>query len=295
MDNYTTTIAAVQEVYDITLLIRGIVYKVESYDSDAQSIRADLEREYVFLNASKSIFFAHEEARLYYTTLPVHLTNDIKIIFESLRSSLELYSLLAMKHGVSVVEPPVNAKLPRNVAASNEVASRVTPGLKINFQDNLHANLQHLRRSFDPLNWVLFDKDKILGLLSEYSKYTELLRGVVSLILLLTRKNGFFAGWDMAQNPMGLNLSLKQVAERQNRAGGRPYTSFAPLGGNFIDESPHKPFHDYQMVEYDEGLKSGRIQVILEEHRFNMQDGGDRGLSIRERRNEELQPIRTLA
>jgi hypothetical protein len=63
----------------------------------------------------------------------------------------------------SVSLSPLSAQcLSPNAAASNEAASQVTPELKINTRRTSPANLQYLRRSFDPLNWVLFDKDEIL-------------------------------------------------------------------------------------------------------------------------------------
>lgn len=200
-----------------------------------------------------------------------------------------------MKHGIGVVELPVNGQPPPNSGVATEAASQAVPWLKASFQNSLFAQLQHLRQSFDSLDWVLFDKDKILDLLNLYRKYTERLHEVVTLILPATRKSGFFENWDMPTNPIGANPGLMQVAEHQNRSDSNPYTSFAPLGGDIRGESSSRPFRDYQVVEYDEGLKSGRIQAILEEHKFNIQKGVYSGHSISERRNEELQPIRTLA
>jgi hypothetical protein len=55
------------------------------------------------------------------------------------------------------------------------------------------------------------------------------------------------------------------------------------------------PFNDYPVAGYDEGLQPGRIRVILEVHRFNMQKGIYSDHSIKERKIKELQPIRILA
>ena len=75
----------------------------------------------------------------------------------------------------------------------------------------------------------------------------------------------------MRTNPIGANLGLVQVAKRQNRSDGGPYTSFASLGSDIIRESSYGPFNDYQVVGYDEELQSGRIRVILEVHKFSVQ------------------------
>jgi hypothetical protein len=159
-----------------------------------------------------------------------------------------------MNHGISVVELPNSGRPPPNAEGYSEAITQATPWLKASFQNNLFVIIQYLRQSSDPLDWVLFDKDKILNLLNMYSVGTERLCEIVTLILLHTRKSGFFESWDMRTNPSGANLGLVQVAERQNRSDGSPYTSFAPLGGDIIGELPFGLFNDYQVIEYDERL-----------------------------------------
>lgn len=76
------TVSMVREAHNITLLVRRIIFKVDSYKSEAQTICAKIEREYQFLSAFKWFFFNHNDARVYYAVLPAHLTNEIKSICE---------------------------------------------------------------------------------------------------------------------------------------------------------------------------------------------------------------------
>jgi len=59
--------------------------------------------------------------------------------------------------------------------------------------------MQSLRKRLEALDWALFDKDKILKLLNEYSQWTERLHQLMMLILLVAASIEKASRSDIAQ------------------------------------------------------------------------------------------------
>ena len=105
MDIFSTTITVVQEIYTITVFVRGVVVEMKGYEENVSEIQARLEHEFIFLETFKALFFDENNSFQQYKSLPLSLTRGVDNILLSLKKCLAQYGLLAAKHGLNLSEP----------------------------------------------------------------------------------------------------------------------------------------------------------------------------------------------
>jgi hypothetical protein len=250
MDIFGTTITVMHEVYNITLFIRAVVADIKAYDTEKRTIQDKLEHEFLFLNSFKDLFFDNE-GLMGNRQLPMNLKRDVQIILSALKKALTEYESLAAKHGFFHEDD--------GQTGESESVSHSS------FRERLGLKMRDLRRS---VNWALFDKEKILETLKEYSEWTGRLRQTMSLVLLTLSAFKGTALEDFAKSKRAKDLRLQGSITRQVLARSEPPQHFKPLEGHIVGEL--KPNDDSNMImaKYEDDW--GRSEnVVVEVRRYN--------------------------
>ncbi|KAF7590952.1 hypothetical protein BBP40_002204 [Aspergillus hancockii] len=135
------------------------------------------------------------------TQLPTTLKHDVYTILSALKKALNEYELWAAKHGF--LSNDDSSQL-REVA--KKTANPTT------FRERISLRMRDLKRS---ANWALFDKEKILDILKEYSEWTARLRQTMSLVLLTLSAFKGTALEEFRKSRRAKDLRLQEVATRQ--------------------------------------------------------------------------------
>lgn len=247
MDLFSSAVAAVGEIYDITMFIRRVVSDMKTYESARRDIQAKLEHELVLLAAFKDLFF-DKEAVMRDDRFPVSLKHDVHIILTGLKKALTEYGMLAAKHEL----------LDGEAGLSKELSSALPASLG----DRVKLKVKKIRRT---TGWALFDKDKMAETLAEYSEWTGRLRQTMSLALLILSAFGSSALQDLAGTRRVQDMGLEDVVARQMLVDSEPPAEFTELPGDVTIMS--KPTGNQNMVlaKYDDGW--GRAQEVVVEYR----------------------------
>ena len=262
MDIFEATVSIATETYNVSIFIQAFIPDVRSYGSATQEIRERLEREVLFLESFKTLFFEKEGALSRYEDLPAILTHDVRNILTGLRKSLAEYGLLAVKHGLILAEPRASSSLdradPMELSESN------------GFRNDLKVKMKEIKKNIAPVDWALFDKDKINKVLAEYAEETRRLRQVMELMLLTLAAFGGISRQDLARSKDAANLRLQKAAQRQLRVESLPPVAYGALSGQLIniplnDSRDIGPYID----EYLDPNGFGSTKVVVETRYYN--------------------------
>lgn len=246
MDIFGTTITVMHEVYNITIFIRGVIADIKAYDSSRREIQDKLEHEILFLSAFRDIFF-EKGAVMRNEHLHLDLKHDVHNILTALRKALTEYGMLAAKHGLLDGEN----NWPEHV---NEQST--------SFSDRIKLKVKDLRRTVD---WALFDREKIMKTLAEYSEWTGRLRQTMSLVLLTLSAFGSSPLEDFARSERVKEMGLEEVVNRQLLAHSKPPEDFQGLSGRVVEGS--KLIHDADMKSAKYMDDWGRDEEVMVEYR----------------------------
>jgi hypothetical protein len=249
MDIFGTTVTVMTEVYNITIFIRGIISDIKAYDSTKREIRDKLEHEFIFLSYFKELFF-EKEALMRDHCLHDNLKRDVRIILVALRKTLTEYGLLAAKHGLLGV----------GNTPSPDKASEI-----LSFSESLKSKLKDLKTTVD---WALFDKDRILKMLADYSEWTGRLRQTMSLVLLTLSAFGNPTIRDFKNSARSKEMGLEAVINRQALVSRQPSNEFRALCGRIIAQSELIYGPNIRLAKYeDEWYRTE--DVMLEYRKYN--------------------------
>ncbi|KAJ2904292.1 uncharacterized protein MKZ38_008351 [Zalerion maritima] len=242
MDIFGTTITVLTEIYNITIFIQGVVSDIKAYDSTKLEIQDKLDHEILFLCCFRDLFF-DKEAVMCNDHLHVHLKRDVHIILMALRKALTEYRMLAAKH--ELLDAEIN---------NSELLS---------FSERVKLKVKDLKRTVD---WALFDKERILKTLAEYSEWTGRLRQTMSLVLLTLAAFRSSALGDSTKSKRAKDMGLQDVVARQALVNSKPPEDFHGLSGHIVEVSElvHGS-RDMRLAKYEDDWC--RVEEVVLEYR----------------------------
>ncbi|CAI7641394.1 unnamed protein product [Penicillium palitans] len=284
MDIFQTTVTAIHEICRITIFIRRVVQEIRTYEENVSQLQAELEHEY----------------------LPDNLTRSVNNILTALNKCLAEYRIIALKHGLDLSEAELAVGLEQQIitttpqsCSSSVAVIPVPPNGRISegYRDKFRAIITALGQKSRAPEWALFSKIKIQALLAQYSQWTERLRQVMTLMLLVEGRVGSLSVHDIATQNAGSALGLQKPAARQLRAQSDPPADFGPLEGSFevLDgligssqrKDPHSMQLQYVVGTYIDPFGVSSTTVIMEKHKFDTFDlattTGEQRAEVREK------------
>ncbi|KAK6811175.1 hypothetical protein RU639_013008 [Aspergillus parasiticus] len=305
MDIFQTSVTTIHEICRVTIFIRKMVQEIRSYEDNISYQQTVLDHEFVFLEAFRKLFFdsGSKEIRQL-RLLPHNLTRSVNNILTALNQCLAEYRVIALKHGLDFSEAEMALADEQRTPAATAPCPPASPADKQTsdrYRDRLRAAIATLAQRGKAPEWALFSKAKVEALVAQYSQWTERLRQVMTLILLVEGRVGSLTVNDIAMRGTGAALGLQRTAERQIRAKSDAPNDFDPLdgsieacGGPIVQSSGDDcdVHHQYEIGKYTDAFGVSSIAVIIEKHIFDIFDAST---SISERSKIRLAMVRDLA
>ncbi|KAF4967700.1 hypothetical protein FSARC_4760 [Fusarium sarcochroum] len=303
MDIYSTASTAIRDIYTITVFIRAVISDVSEREQALLDIQGELEHEFLFLETFKDLFFDGgdkidgEHPSLWFETLPENFQRDVNNILCRLRRCLDSYETVALRHGLKLSE--VDALLDREGKQienhdSQDPSKQSSRGYKGRFRAKLDGIWRKVNweEKFKGLEWALFDKDEVKKLVDQYGEWTEKLRQVMTLILLVSGRLGNYSRIDIGAE-ISTVLGITKAVRRQIRATSEHPFNFPPLDGTF---DAHTVDQTFSTPSYTSGTftdpYTGPTQVIIERHDFVINDNEK---SEAQKRELKIELVRRLA
>jgi len=238
-------VTVIQEVYNVTMFIRGLVDDIKAMEAVKKEIQDKLEHELFFLLAFKDLFFDKDDAPMRSDRIHGYLKRDVNIILMSLKRTLAEYETVAAKHGL--LSQDVSPNLENQVQISSSFNTRVKTKVK------------DIKRTLD---WALFDKEKILKTLAVYSEWTGRLQQTMSLMLLVLASFGRFPLQDSEKSGRAKEIGLADVVKRQRLGKSNPPDEFGVLRGHIVEGSEVLYGSSTKVAKYeDEWCRIGEVLV----------------------------------
>ncbi|KAE8387269.1 hypothetical protein BDV23DRAFT_161567 [Aspergillus alliaceus] len=280
MDIFQTTVTVIHEISRVTIFIRRVVQEIRSYEDNVSRLQSELEHEFIFLETFKKLFFSGDNFEIrQFKYLPDNLTRSVHNILTGLNKCLAEYRVIALKHGLDLSEAEVATGLEQTTATPSPLVLPIDEKVSEGYRDRFRAMIAALRQKTRAPEWALFSKAKIQALLAQYSEWTERLRQVMMLILLVEGRVGTLTARDIVTQSAGSALGLRKAAARQLRAQSNPPDDFGPLEGSFeaLDTLSRPPSSDPSVMQYKYVLGSytdafgvSSITAIMEKHTFDI-------------------------
>ncbi|EGX44862.1 hypothetical protein AOL_s00176g33 [Orbilia oligospora ATCC 24927] len=302
MEVYTTASTAIHDIYAITVFIRTVIQDVKQRQQALEDIQAQLEHEFLFLETFNILFFGDDDrSGPWFRSLPDLFQRDLNNILTSLRRCLDAYDNVALKHGLNLSE--ANSTLGREDKQDESSTPDTLPSESSkNKVGRYRSIIEQMTKKIawkermKKLEWALFDQEEVKKLTDQYREWTERLRQVMTLILLMSGNLGGYAISDLGVDvgaKISKALGVTKAVRRQIRAKSEVPKKFPALEGSFDSDGNGRitkassytvgVFHDQQ---------SGSYNAIMETHDFIIVDDGR---SERERQEMKLELVRRLA
>ena len=264
MDIFSTTVTVLQEIYAITVFVKGVVDDVKSYDLDTEEIREKLRHELVFIDAFQTMFFEDDAASASYKQQPIMLQEDVKSTLDQLKKVLGEYGMEAVKHGI----------LGSDTNEDKHTTTEATAGHKRELHGRVGKLVESVRsKAMDikkkAIDWSLFDKAKILNMLETYSEWTQRLRQSMTLMTEKMLLKGLAKFADFANTQQAKDLGLKEVATRQLLIQKAPDGSFAALEGSFVEGSERAVAPNVKVAKFQASWSLKPKEVVLEDRKYD--------------------------
>ncbi|KAF3100735.1 hypothetical protein TWF102_005114 [Orbilia oligospora] len=271
MEVYTTASTAVHDIYAITVFIRTVIQDVKQRQQALDDIQAQLEHEFLFLETFNILFFGDDDrSGPWFRSLPDLFQRDLNNILTSLRRCLDAYDNVALKHGLNLSE--ANSTLGREDKQDESSTPDILPSKSSK------------------------NKEEVKKLTDQYREWTERLRQVMTLILLVSGNLGGYATSDLGVDvgaKISKALGVTKAVRRQIRAKSEVPKKFPALEGNFdLDGNGRITKASSYTVGVFHDQQSGSYNAIMETHDFVIVDDGR---SERERQEMKLELVRRLA
>ena len=290
MDIFITTLKVLEEIYAITVFIKGVVDDVKSYESDIDVIKKKLTHEIVFVDAFRTNFFSDDATSESYKQQPRMLQEDVKSTLDQLKKVLAEYGIEAAKHGILGDGADEGKYKTGAIAAQNdkEVHNRVRK-----FIDSALSKAKDIK--LKAIDWSLFDKAKLLKMLETYSEWTQRLRQSMTLVTEKMLLKGLTTFQEFADTQRAKDLGLKEVATRRSLLQAIPDDNFTPLDGAIIKDSEQPIASNMMVADFQANWTPKLKRVVLEYRKY------DRALrqavdAKDEKKTKQLKsPLRNLA
>ena len=264
MDIFGTTITVLEEIYNITVFVKGVVDDVKSYKSDTDVIKRKLKHEFVFVDAFRTIFFGDDATSELYKQQPRMLQEDVKSTLDQLKTILAEYGIEAAKHGILRDGADQGKDMTGATAAKNDedVHNRVRK-----FIDSALSKAKDIK--LKAIDWSLFEKDKILRMLETYSEWTQRLRQSMTLMTEKMLLKGLTSFQDFANTQQAKDLGLKEVATRRSLIQAMPDDNFAALDGAIVKDSELPIASNIMVAKFQASWSPKPKDVVLEYRKYD--------------------------
>lgn len=236
MDGISSAIAIYHEVYNISLFVYEVVKDVRDYESDKDTIKQKLEHEIFFLEAFDKFFLDQESGGLIHDpNLPASYPSRVTSILQHLRETLSVYSKLALKH-----YPPYQRLILGDDDIKQNSGDALQTRKELPWKEFEKGNLKEKIKEFGlrAWDWSLFDKKKLLEIVSQFKEWTGRLREIMSFSMLsAVRFKDVKALEDFRRSDTAKRAGLGQVAQRQFLNRSKAVEEALPLDGR-LAESP---------------------------------------------------------
>lgn len=261
MDIFGTTVTVLEEIYNITVFVKGVVDDVKAYDTETDEIRKKLGHEFVFIEAFQSMFFDDAAASESYKQQPKPLQESVKAILDQLKKALAEYGMEAAKHGILIGNADKDKDTTDKKAEKpeKEVLGRVQKFIQ---------RVKDLKlKAFD---WSLFEKAKILKMLETYSEWTNKLRQSMTLMMEKMLLKGLKNFGEFAKSKQAEDLGLQDVATRRSLIQTAPDDDFTSLDGSIIEGSERAIATNVMVAQFHPSWspKSAKPKEVVIEHRI---------------------------
>lgn len=264
MDIFSTTVTVLQEIYAITIFIKGVVDDVKSYESDTDIIKKKLRHEFVFVDTFRDLFFGDDTMSESYKQQPRMLQEDVKSTLDQLKTVLAEYGLEAAKYGILSHDADKDKDRTGVIVAKNnqDVHNRVR-----RFVDSASSKVKDIKlKAFD---WSLFEKAKILKMLEIYSEWTQRLRQSMTLMTEKMLLKGLTSFRQFANTQQANDLGLKEVATRRSLMQAMPDGNFAALDGAIVKDSERPLASNIMMAKFQADWSPKPKDVVLEYRKYD--------------------------
>lgn len=280
MDIFQTTVLCIHEICRITIFIRKVVHDIKTYDDNVSQLQAELEHEFIFLETFKKLFFDDDTNEFrQFRYLPDNLARSVNHILAALNKCLAEYRIVALKHGLDLSEADAAVGYGQQTLAiaaspSTPTAAPSQVAVSDSYRDRFKTMVTSLRLKAKAPEWALFSKSKIQALLEQYSLWTERLRQVMTLMLLVEGRVGSLSVSEIVTHSAGSALGLQKTAARQLRAQTDPPADFDSLDGTFqsLDPVTSASPQQYVVGTYTDSFGVSSTTVIMEKHIFDIFD-----------------------
>jgi len=315
MDAYTTASTAIRDIYAITKFVQLVIKEIQEHDKSVSDIQGELEHEFLFLEIFKTLFFDeggngngngngkdNDRPGQWFKSLDKRFQQDVDNILRRLKRCLDAYDNVALKHGLDLSEAA--ALLPKR--QDEQIEPRESPkeppvqAPPVQAEDlkkgTFKTAILRFKAKRNKLEWALFEKKEVEKLVQQYQTWTEKLRQIMTLIILVTGRLGSHgrshleakeASWIKA-------LGVAGAVRRQIRGASEHPRDFDPvLKGSFAPT----PLVDHKTVpssyvpgKLDELYQ--KVEVIMERHDFAIYDDSK---SEDQKKPMKLELVRRLA
>ena len=264
MDIFGTTVTVLEEIYAITVFVKGVVDDVKSYESDKDRIKKKLEHEFVFVDAFRTIFFGDGATSELYKQQPRMLQEDVKSTLDQLKTVLAEYGIEAAKHGILRHDAEEGKDKTSAIAGEHTKALNNRVG---KFVDNLLSKAKDIK--LKAIDWSLFEKTKILKMLEIYGEWTQRLRQSMTLMTEKMLLKGLTTFREFADTQQAKDLGLKEVATRRWLTQDVPDDNFAALDGTIVKGSERPMASNIMVAEFQASWSPKPKDVVLEYRKYD--------------------------
>lgn len=254
MDIYGTAVTVVQQVYQVTIFIKGIISDVKSYEQDRADVQLKLDLQLASLQFFQQRFLNPENGLMLPGHLPQWIAEAIRDLLLKMKRVLAEYEILVIKYGL--------LETTETTEASEEESLVGRERWKQSFLERTKAKLKALKlKGYD---WSLFDKNKLLNVLQEYKDWSDSLR---DLMQHFSQEAVYsIAGTVSSMQTVSLEgTGLEAVVKRQMLASTETPSTFHGLEGEIIEQGRSSNCFQPAVWKYNEDT----MQVIVEYHEYD--------------------------
>lgn len=288
MEPIAFTIAIYREVYNLSRFVYEVVQDVRDYDSDRDTIKQELEHEIFFLEAFNKFFLDQDSGGIVYdSNLPPTYPLRVTSILQHLRESLSVYSKLALKHYPPYRRLILGEDVQRSIGSISEKELPQQPE-----RGDFRRKIQDLGlRAWD---WSLFDKKKLLEVVSQFREWTGRLKEIMSFSMLFaTRFKDVTALEDFQKSDTAKKTGLEKVANRQFLNRSKTVKEAPPLNGRLVESSYSAQGSAMRIMRFHTEIEPYGKAVAVEYKGYGLQPSPNE--AIQQNLVKVKKNIRTLA
>ncbi|KAK2766636.1 hypothetical protein FQN54_005947 [Arachnomyces sp. PD_36] len=261
MDIYGTTVTVMQQVYQVTMFIKGVVSDIETYDDDKRDIRLKLDIQLIFLESFEHLFFdsgqnGNQGLRLA-SHFPPKTAKTVMDLVSKLKRILAEYELVASKYGLAGGDT--------DESGDGELSVKAEERKKISFLDKVKTKAKVLKKK--GYDWALFDKERLQEVMTQYKEWSDNLRDLMQHFLQLAPLTQTSGGTENQVSKTAGGMGLQNVVKRQALAKTGAPAHFQALEGEITKED--NSTKGYTLADWSH--KGEHTRVVVEYHPYDAQ------------------------